>query len=248
MNELVVGVDGSEQSRLALRWAAALGRATGVRLAVVEAWSRGDPATAEETGERIKRELAGATTELLGDLAANLDIDFEALRGSPVGAILERVTTESGLVLGSRGRGGFVGLLLGSVSRECIEHAPCPVMVIRHERALPDGAAPIVVGHDGSPSSAGALEWAVAIGSSTGADVIAAHVWQATSSEVRPRLHRRLSSAARQSIDRWAKDVSHAVRPLTQKGKLARNWSIWPRALMPGWSWWEGAGQERSSP
>jgi nucleotide-binding universal stress UspA family protein len=219
VNELVVGVDGSEQSRLALRWAAALGRATSVRLAVVEAWSGGDPATAGETGERIKRELAGATTELLGDLAANLDIDFEALRGSAAGAILERVTPESGLVLGSRGRGGFAGLLLGSVSRECIEHAPGPVMVIRQERALPDGAAPIVVGHDGSPSSAGALEWAVALGSSTGADVIAAHVWQATSSEVRPRLHRRLSSAARESIDRWAKDVSHEVRPLDVEGE-----------------------------
>jgi nucleotide-binding universal stress UspA family protein len=219
VKELVVGVDGSEQSRLALQWAAALGRATGARLAVVEAWSGGDPATADETGERIKRELVGATAALLGEQGTNLDIDFEALRGSAAGAILERVTPESGLVLGSRGRGGFAGLLLGSVSRECIEHASCPVMVIRHERALPNRAAPILVGHDGSPTSARALEWAVALADAIEAEVVAAHVWQATSSEVRPRLHRRLSSAARESVDRWAKDVSPAVRPQDVEGE-----------------------------
>jgi nucleotide-binding universal stress UspA family protein len=219
VNEIVVGVDGSAQSRLALRWAAALAGATGAKLAVVEAWSGGDPAAAGDTDARVREELAAATTELLGDRVANLDVGFEALRGSAAGAILERVTPEGGLVLGSRGRGGFAGLLLGSVSRECIEHASCPVMVVRHERDLPDAASPILVGHDGSPSSARALEWAAGLAQATHAEVTVAHVWQAASSEVRPRLHRRLSTAARQSVDQWAQAVSPPARPLEVEGE-----------------------------
>jgi nucleotide-binding universal stress UspA family protein len=219
VKEIVVGVDGSAQSRLALRWAAALAGATGAKLAVVEAWSGGDPAAAGATEERVKQELAAATTELLGDGVANLDIVFEAIRGSAAGAILERVTSDGGLVLGSRGRGGFAGLLLGSVSRECIEHASCPVMVVRHERDLPDAVAPILVGHDGSPSSARALEWAAGLVPATHAEVIAAHVWQASSSEVRPRLHRRLSRAAHESVERWARAVSPPARPLEVEGE-----------------------------
>jgi nucleotide-binding universal stress UspA family protein len=219
VNEIVVGVDGSAQSRLALRWAAALAGATGAKLTVVEAWSGGDPAAAGDTDERVRQELASATTELLGDRVANLDVRFEALRGSAAGAILERVTPEGGLVLGSRGRGGFAGLLLGSVSRECIEHAPCPVMVVRHERDLPDASSPILVGHDGSPSSARALEWAAGLARATHAEVTVAHVWQAASSEVRPRLHRRLSTAARQSVDQWAQAVSPPARSLEVEGE-----------------------------
>jgi nucleotide-binding universal stress UspA family protein len=219
VKEIVVGVDGSAQSRLALRRAAALADATGAKLVVVEAWSGGDPAAAGATDERLRQELAGATTDLLGDRVANLDIEFEALRGSAAGAILERVTPEGSLVLGSRGRGGFAGLLLGSVSRECIEHASCPVMVVRHERDLPGAAAPILVGHDGSPSSARALEWAAGLAPATHAEVIVGHAWQAGSSEVRPRLHRRLSTAAHQSVNQWAQAVSPPARPLEVEGE-----------------------------
>jgi nucleotide-binding universal stress UspA family protein len=219
VKEIVVGVDGSAESSLALRWAAALAGATGAKLAVVQAWSGGDPAAAGDHDERVRQELASSTTALLTDRVANLEIEFEALRGSAAGAILERVTPEGGLVLGSRGRGGFAGLLLGSVSRECIEYASCPVMVVRHERHLPDAAAPVLVGHDGSPSSARALEWAAGLAQSINAEVIAAHVWQASSSEVRPRLHRRLSRAAQQSVDQWAQAVSPAARPLEVEGE-----------------------------
>jgi nucleotide-binding universal stress UspA family protein len=188
-------------------------------MAVVQAWSGGDPATADQAGDEVKRALAEVAAVVLGEQPAHLDIEFEARRGSAAGILIERVTPDSGLVLGSRGRGGFAGLLLGSVSRECIEHAPCPVIVIRNERALPNATAPILVGHDGSPSSARALQWAAELAQSIGAGVVAAHVWQTGSSEVRPRLHRRLSQAARQSVERWAKEVSPAIRPLEEEGE-----------------------------
>jgi nucleotide-binding universal stress UspA family protein len=77
----------------------------------------------------------------------------KALLGASDGSLL--------LVVGSRGRGGFEGLLLGSVSQHCISHASCPVVVVppfwagaTHRR--------IVVGVDGSPASSGALDWALA--------------------------------------------------------------------------------------
>jgi nucleotide-binding universal stress UspA family protein len=219
VKELVVGFDGSDLSQVALRWAAGLAGACGTRTVVFQAWSGGDPATAAQAGDEVKASLAQAATVVLGEQAANFEIEFEARRGSAAGTLLERVTPDSGLVLGSRGRGGFAGLLLGSVSRECIEHAPGPVIVVRQERALPTATAPILVGHDGSPSSAWALQWASDLARAIGAEVVAAHVWQTGSSEVRPRLHRRLSKGARQSVERWAKEVSPAIRPLELEGE-----------------------------
>ncbi len=218
MNELIIGFDGSEQGRFALRWAAEVARAMATRLVVVEAWTGGDPGRVDETDQRVKNDLANGAAAALGDLTAQLDIGFEALRGSAAAALLQRVTPESGLVLGSRGRGGFAGLLLGSVSRECIEHAPCPVILIRQEPVSPL-AAPLLVGHDGSVSAGLALEWAVDLARSTGAEVIAAHVWQTGSSEVRPRLQQRLSTAARQSVEGWAQEASPAVRPIDVEGE-----------------------------
>jgi nucleotide-binding universal stress UspA family protein len=215
MIELVVGVDLSDQSLWALRWGASLAGALDIKLVVVNAWDGGDAAT----GERVRRDLAAAATEVLGEVAGVLDIEFEALHGSAAGAILNRVTPDSGLVLGSRGRGGFAGLLLGSVSRECIEHAACPVMVVRDERAIPHTNAPILVGHDGSSSARLALEWAVALAQPTGAEVIAAYVWQAQASEVPPRLHQRRSSEAVRSIEDWARQVTPQARPMEIEGE-----------------------------
>ncbi len=153
MNELVVGVDGSNESRLALRWAGPVAAATNISLVALEAWHGGDPSIAEETGRRVQRDLTRTATAALEGVTTPAAVSFEARRGPDVEAILQRVTPDSGLVLGSRGRGGFVGLLLGSVSRECIEHAPCPVMVVRQETPPPLAGTTILVGHDGSPSA-----------------------------------------------------------------------------------------------
>ncbi len=219
MNECIVGFDGSEHSRVALRWGASLAGTINLKLVVVEAWHGGDPAAAEARAEGVRQNLARVAMPELGSRAQNVDVTFEALHGSDAGAILERVTSDSILVLGSRGRGGFSALLLGSVSRECVERARCPVLIVRHERSVPGAGTAILVGHDGSPSSVGALQWAAELGQLTGAEVIAAHVWQAGASEVRPRLQENLSGAAGRDIESWAQDVSPGVRPMQIEGE-----------------------------
>ncbi|HUJ66683.1 MAG TPA: universal stress protein [Acidimicrobiales bacterium] len=219
MNELVVGVDGSDQSAAALRWAAALASASQTDLRVVEAWTGGDPLAQDEIAEQVKAELAAYASAALEGSSADLHVDFEALHGTAAAALLKRLKGDSGLVLGSRGRGGFLGLLLGSVSRACIEHAPCPVMIIRQlgPPALPGST--ILVGHDGSASARSALEWAVDLAGPLKARVVAAYAWRAGASEVRPALHERLKGDATSAIAGWAGQVGEDVEPVEIEGE-----------------------------
>ncbi len=223
MNELVVGLDGSDESCLALRWAVGVADAAGVPVRVIESWSyprlsvvagAGELAPPEEMDRRTVEDLDALVTEELGDVPRF--VRTEALRGPAAGALLQTVTPASVLVLGSRGVGGFSALLLGSVSRECAAHASCPVVIVKHdERPAPD--ALILVGKDGSDEASRALEWAVALGRLTGADVATVFAWQATSSEVRPRLAERLQSTARAAVEGW-REVTDGVRSIEVEG------------------------------
>src|SRR6266545_4492637 len=80
------------------------------------------------------------------------------VRGSPAAVLLDRATDADLLVVGSRGRSGLRGVLLGSVGHQCIHHSPCPVTVVRNGPAVPTNR--IVVGVDGSDGSYAALLWA----------------------------------------------------------------------------------------
>jgi nucleotide-binding universal stress UspA family protein len=168
-HSVVVGVDGSQASEQALRWAVWEARLRGAQLAVVTAWtfpSPAGPASSPHDLETFSREKARATLE--GMLAAmdgetqGLHIDRVILEGVPAERLIELSHTADLLVVGSRGLGGFRELLLGSVSHHCATHAACPVVVIREGdlkvRAGVEG--PVVVGVDGSPSSLEALTWA----------------------------------------------------------------------------------------
>ena len=226
MKELVVGLDGSRDSRRALRWAAALAERAGVPLRVVEAWSY-PPLTVvpgwseliapEKMDERTADEVRDGVAGVLGDVPGFAST--EALRGPAAAAILRTVGPDSVLVLGSRGRGGFAGLLLGSVSRECIEHAPCPVVIARDDEPPTPGDSVILVGKDGSDNSVRALEWAGSIGEVTGAAVVALYVWQRTSSEAKPKLHQRLRAEAGATVDRWIAEGKHRAESVEAEGE-----------------------------
>ena len=216
MKEFVVGLDGSDQSRMALRWAAAAGEAADVPVRAVQSLIHprsailpiaSVPVSAAEMDEQTGHALATAIADVLGPSAA---VITEVLRGPTAAALLQTVTPDSVLVLGSRGLGGFAGLLLGSVSQECVEYAPCPVVVVRTDRVVTDGDV-ILVGKDGSTSAQRALEWADTLARATGANVRAVHAWRATMSERPPRLVQRLRSQAARTVKDWTQRVSDEI-------------------------------------
>ena len=224
MKELVVGVDGSDESRAALRWAAFVAEAAGAPLRILASWTYPGLSAfpgmetmgpAEQMDRAADDEARACVEEELGAVPAFGAV--EVLRGPPAAAIMQAVTPESTLVLGSRGRGGFAGLLLGSVSRECMEYATCPVVIVRQEKPLGEGNGPILVGKDGSANAERALEWALALRGVVGGDVGAIYAWQADVSEVRPRLHERLRSGARAKVASWVEERDH-VRALEVEG------------------------------
>lgn len=130
---IVVGIDGSEGSKEALRWAARQAELTGASLEVVMTWEL--PVTPygvwtdyDASGE-AKEELKETVHETLGKLDQS-HIVLEVQEGRPALALLKAAEKADLLVVGCRGRGAFAGLLLGSVSQYCATHASCPVVVV----------------------------------------------------------------------------------------------------------------------
>ena len=168
---IVVGVDGSAHARQALRFALAEAALRGARVVVVGSWAI-PPLAATGVGmipafDLLRTELADSASEVLSrelaevaDAAAGVEVEQHLAQGDAAGVLVEAAAGAELLVVGSRGRGGVTGTVLGSVSRACLHHAPCPVAVV-HD-AGPTERSRIVVGVDGSPGASAALEWACA--------------------------------------------------------------------------------------
>jgi len=143
MRRIVVGVDGSETSRHALRWAAQEAEAHGSELHVVHAWEvqgvgagvgltpgRRSAAAPEGQREAAEQLVSQIITEELGTHSPD-KVRPSIGRGSAAAVLLEAGKGADLLVVGSRGLGGFAGLLLGSVSSKMANHASCPVVIVR---------------------------------------------------------------------------------------------------------------------
>jgi nucleotide-binding universal stress UspA family protein len=133
---VVVGIDGSDASKDALRWAAKQAECTNGEVHAVIAWefppSYGfyvDYSEAEFEAQ-ARTTLEEAVTEVLGE-PPSVPVVFSVVRGRPTEALIGASQSADMLVVGSRGRGAFTGMLLGSVSQHCIQHAACPVLVVR---------------------------------------------------------------------------------------------------------------------
>ncbi|MDT0530964.1 universal stress protein [Micromonospora sp. DSM 115977] len=137
---IVVGVDGSTGSRTALRWAIDQGQLTGATVEAVSAW-QGPPvygfayAWSPSVFEDV--DLAAITGKMLAETVEDetagrppAEILTRVVHGHPSQALLEAAHGAQMLVVGSRGHGAFAGMLLGSVSQHCVQHAPCPVVVV----------------------------------------------------------------------------------------------------------------------
>lgn len=148
---VVVGVDGSESSKEALRWAVRQANATGSSVEVIMAWALptayafGTPMpTACDFAPNCERALHEVVKEVVGE---HLGVEVSAVvtEGDARQALVAASRGADLLVVGSRGPGEVVGLLLSSVSEYCATHATCPVVVIRHDRdAAIRKAEPIV--------------------------------------------------------------------------------------------------------
>jgi nucleotide-binding universal stress UspA family protein len=160
--DIVVGTDGSEQSRTAVRWAAAEARLHAASLKILTAYTWDGPPEAfgglgelpDVITQQFDQLAAGAVAEARA-WEPGIEVSGVAVVGDPAPVLLDAGRTAALLVVGNRGRGGFASLLLGSVSQQVATHAAGPVVVVRGRRETPSG--PVAVGVDGSAAAQRAL-------------------------------------------------------------------------------------------
>ncbi|MCE0767631.1 universal stress protein [Pseudonocardia kujensis] len=184
---VVVGVDGSDTALSAVRWAAAEAEQRGapLRLVAAVAWRttyhpRLPALAAEHERQALTRgaeQELQAAAEVARLTAPELAVTTEVLGGQASAVLRDESATAQLVVVGSRGRGGFTGLLLGSVSIAVAAQAVAPVVVVRGETAPHDSAAPIVVGVDDSPHGTAALGFAFAEAARKRAPLVAIRAW-----------------------------------------------------------------------
>jgi nucleotide-binding universal stress UspA family protein len=135
---IVVGVDGSETSRDAVRWALSQAALTGAELRAVSSWrwpnylTRIPPGAdlAAETGQVLDEVIEGVRAEN-PEAAAAVTVTKHVVEGPAGPALLTQSSDATLLVVGARGRAAFPGMLLGSVAEYCVREGTCPVVVVR---------------------------------------------------------------------------------------------------------------------
>src|SRR6185437_8025139 len=146
MAVIVVGVDHSEGAKAALRFAVEEAKLRLATLRVVHAWQYGyigatglEGGAFPALGGDIKELRDGAETALEETLRDSIpetdtvEIERRVVEGRPAAVLVDESQGADLLVVGSRGYGGFTGLLLGSVSQQCAHHAACPVVIVHRK-------------------------------------------------------------------------------------------------------------------
>jgi nucleotide-binding universal stress UspA family protein len=140
-DRIVVGIDGSQGSKTALKWAMNQARLTGATIEAVTAWQ--DPArygtaygwtSAAFEGDTFATAMVKVLDDTVADVTAQMEhpvtVLTQVVEGHPAEALLQAAAGAQSLVVGSRGHGTFAAIILGSVSQHCVQHAPCPVVVV----------------------------------------------------------------------------------------------------------------------
>jgi nucleotide-binding universal stress UspA family protein len=182
---IVVGVDESDGAADALRWAVAEAGFDGARVTAVLV---SGPFTQHHLLESASWDAAYGQPEAhaalvrsiemaVGDDAADR-VEAQAVVNLPYLGLVEQAAAADLLVVGARGLGGFRGLLLGSLSQQCLHHAQVPLAIIR--AALVEPAVPrrVVVAIDGSADAQRALGWAIAAARRRSAMLDVVHAWE----------------------------------------------------------------------
>ncbi len=172
ISSVAVGIDGSKGGQRALDWAVGEADRDRASLLIVGACLHGRLGI-ESPAERAMTHMLEDAADRVASVHPHLDVKHQLVPGIGSEALVEASHNADLLVVGSRGLGGFRGLLLGSVGQHCLTHARCTVAIVRHagDAADRDWVHPrrIVVGIDGSHPSTEALSWAVAEARRTGA-------------------------------------------------------------------------------
>ncbi|MEU7909364.1 universal stress protein [Actinoplanes sp. NPDC049118] len=162
---VIVGADGTDSSRSAVRWAAREAHLRNLPLKVAHVfdweWREARYDMSHEYLDLARKVAENITAAAVHDarlVAARLDVEGEQLLGHATARLLAESEAAELMVLGSRGRGGFASMLLGSVSQRVATHAKCPVVVVRGRGDAAEG--PVVAGVDDSPAADRVLETA----------------------------------------------------------------------------------------
>jgi nucleotide-binding universal stress UspA family protein len=142
IKQIVVGVDGSESSRAALAWAYDEAAHHSASLTVISTWHPPAMPMTPPYGSippegyvsQPQRDALDLLEKLIADLEARnppVDVRTAIEQGNPAQVLIEQSKQADLMVVGSRGHGGFRGMLLGSVSQHLVAHAGCPVVVVR---------------------------------------------------------------------------------------------------------------------
>ena len=144
MARVVVGIDGSEASGQALGWAAEEAKLRGAALHVVHTWNRpysvpgpypqtgrGPETDTEDTERRLAEERLDRQLAATGVEAPGVRIEPELVEGPPAKTLLDAAQHADLLVIGSDRHGKLAEIPLGRVGRECVQHSPCPVVIVR---------------------------------------------------------------------------------------------------------------------
>jgi nucleotide-binding universal stress UspA family protein len=172
VSAVVVGVDGSPGARAALRWAIREARLRSSPVRSVHAWTfgyiggsvEGYPYWGGSIGSYtslgvdlndLHRAAEGLLERALADVedeSEGIQIERQVVQGPAAEVLVKAASPYDLLVVGSRGHGGFTGLMLGSVSQQCIHHAHCPVVVVHS--SVSAGRQPAAVAQTESPAAA----------------------------------------------------------------------------------------------
>jgi nucleotide-binding universal stress UspA family protein len=207
---VLAATDGSPKSLAAVHWAAAEAVRRGTALRLVHVWPR-------PVGiylEQLQKEGAALLTHVADEVAEHhpeLEVESLLLGAAPVDGLLEAAADGELLVLGSRGLGGFTGLLVGSVSLAVARRSPVPVVVLRPEPVVveagdPERVADVLVGVGAGANADEVLEFAFSRARERGARVVAVHgwdvpaVWAPPGTIVAPVDAATLESAAREHL------------------------------------------------
>jgi nucleotide-binding universal stress UspA family protein len=182
---VVVGIDYSDLSASAVSYAAWEAKHRGVGLRLVDGFVSGATGRAQ-AGPPYENEVLVAAEARLSEITTgvrarypDLSVSTKVVAGSGGKVLVDESGSACLVVVGSRGSGGFPGLLLGSVAAQVSQHAYCPVIVVRrpHHRAGVPGRGCVLVGVGDSASSGGALSVGFDEAAARGVRLVAVHAW-----------------------------------------------------------------------